>query len=133
MRFDIPTLFSLLLLQSLALALMLPVLLGWRDSRGARLTQWAAVAQALGWSVLLLPGEGHRVLASLALGLLSVSISLLWLAAQSWWPRLPGRWLQLTLPALLMLGYGSGWDNYAFRLAWSNGCLGLQMLALAGG
>ena len=31
MRFDIPTLFSLLLLQSLALALMLPALLGWRD------------------------------------------------------------------------------------------------------
>lgn len=133
MRFDIPTLFSLLLLQSLALALMLPALLGWRDSRGARLTQLAAVTQALGWALLLLPGEGQRLPATLALGLLSTSLSLLWLAAQSWLPKLPGRWLQLAMPVLLMLGYGGGWDNYAFRLAWSNGCMGLQLLMLAGG
>lgn len=133
MSFDIPTLFSLLLIQSLALALMLPVLLGWCDSGGARRAQLAMAAQALGWALLLIPPEGQRLTATLALGLLGASLTLLWLAVDNWLPgrgRL-GRWLQLALPLLLMAGYGLGWDHYAFRLAWSNGCLGLQMLALA--
>lgn len=130
MRFDVPTLFSLMLIQSLALAVLLPLLLGWCDSLAARRAQLSAVAQAAGWALLLLPPDGHRLPATLALGLLSASVSLLWLAADRWLPGRLGRWIHLGMPLLVMVGYGVGWDNYALRLTWSNGCLGLQMLAL---
>ncbi|WP_423595543.1 GGDEF domain-containing protein [Roseateles sp. MS654] len=130
MHFDVPTLFSLMLIQSLALALLLPLLLGWCDSVAARRAQLSAAAQAAGWALLLLPPEGTRPTATIALGLLSGSITLLWLAADRWLPGRLGRIFQLGMPVLVVVGYGVGWDNYALRLAWSNGCIGLQMLAL---
>ncbi|MBO9685765.1 GGDEF domain-containing protein [Roseateles chitosanitabidus] len=130
MRFDVPTLFSLMLILSLALALLLPLLLGWGDSQGARRAQLCAAAQAAGWALLLLPPEGMRLTSTVALGLLSGSVSLLWLAADQWVPGRFGRWIHLGMPVLVMVGYGVGWDNYGLRLAWSNGCIGLQMLAL---
>ncbi len=132
MRFDVPTLFSLLLVQSTALALLLPVLLGWCDSRAARLAQGSAAAQAAGWALLLLPGDGQRWLATVALALLSGSLTMLWMAVDRWLPGRLGRWLQWALPAIVAIGYGLGHDHDAFRLAWSNGWLGLQMLALCG-
>lgn len=131
MRFDVPTLFSLLLILSLALAVLLPLQLGWRDSAGARFAQLAAATQAAGWALLLLPPERNAVLATAALGLLSLSLSLLWWATREWLPHRWGRSLQAGLPLVVMLGYALGWHNQGFRLAWSNGCLGLQMLALA--
>ncbi|MCH7344712.1 GGDEF domain-containing protein [Pelomonas sp. CA6] len=130
MHYDIATLFSLLLIQALALALMLPLLLGWRDSRGARLAQLSAAAQALGWGLLMLLPEGSRWGATLALGSLSLSLSLLWTAVACWLPQRWGRLLSWAAPAALVLGYGAGFGNYAFRLAWSNGWLGLQLLTL---
>ena len=130
MRFDVPTLFSLLLILSLALAVLLPMQLGWCDSLAARRAQFSAAAQAAGWALLLLPEEGHRLTATLALGLLSVSLTWLWLAVALWLPGRVGRWLQFGMPVIVMLGYGLGWENQGFRLAWSNGCLALQMLAL---
>ncbi|OWQ86803.1 hypothetical protein CDN99_18975 [Roseateles aquatilis] len=130
MRFDVPTLFSLMLIQSLSLAVLLPLLLGWCDSLAARRAQLSAFAQAAGWALLLLPPDGTRPTSILALGLLSVSVSLLWMAADQWLPGRTGRWIQRAMPVLVMVGYGAGWDNYALRLAWSNGCIGLQMLAL---
>lgn len=130
MRFDVPTLFSLMLIQSLALALLLPLLLGWCDSIAARRAQLGAAAQAAGWALLLLlPPEGSRLAATVALGLLSASVTLLWMAADRWLPGRLGRFFQYGMPVLVMVGYGAGWDNYALRLAWSNGCIGLQMLA----
>jgi diguanylate cyclase (GGDEF)-like protein len=132
MRFDVPTLFSLLLIQSAALAVLLPLLLGWCDSQGARMAQLSAAAQAAGWALLLLPGEGHRLLATVALGCLSGSLTLLWMAVDRWLPGRTGRWLQWGMPAVVMVGYGLGAADYGFRLAWSNGCLGLQLLALCG-
>ncbi|WAC74632.1 GGDEF domain-containing protein [Roseateles sp. SL47] len=131
MRFDVPTLFSLLLILSLALAVLLPLQLGWRHSLGARHAQLSAAAQAAGWALLLLPQEIHRPTATLALGLLSASLSLLWRATYHWLPGRLGRWLHWGMPGVVMLGFGLGWENPGFRLAWSNGCLGLQMLALA--
>jgi len=130
MHFDVPTLFSLMLIQSLALALLLPLLLGWCDSVAARRAQLSAAAQAAGWALLLLPPEGLRLTSTIALGLLSVSVTLLWMAADRWLPGRLGRTVQYGMPVLVMVGYGAGWDNYALRLAWSNGCIGLQMLAL---
>ena len=52
------------------------------------------------------------------------------MAADRWLPGRLGRTVQYGMPVLVMVGYGAGWDNYALRLAWSNGCIGLQMLAL---
>lgn len=131
MRFDVPTLFSLLLILSLALAVLLPLQLGWRQSPGARFAQWAAAAQAAGWALLLLPEEGQALVATAALGLLSLSLSLLSMATRQWLPDRLGRWFQWAMPVIVMAGYGLGWSHQEVRLAWSNGCLGLQMMGLA--
>lgn len=132
MRLDIPTLFSLLLIQSLAMALMLPLLMGWKQSRGARLAQGAAELQALGWLLLMISPLGlQRWLASAAMLSLSASLALLWFSIQHWLGHRPGRWLALAIPPLLTLGYLLGFDSYAFRLGWSSAFFALQMLAIS--
>lgn len=132
MRFDLHTLLGLLLIQSLALAALPALLLGWCASPGARRAQAAIVAQAAGWALLLAPlPEQARLASTAALGLLSASLTLLWLAIAVWLPGRLGRWLQLAMPLLVVVGHGAGWENAGFRIAWSHGCLGLQMLAVA--
>ncbi|MDT9002373.1 GGDEF domain-containing protein [Paucibacter sp. APW11] len=135
MRFDIPTLLSLLLIQVLVLALVLPVLMGWKVSRAARCAQGATALQAAGWLALLLsPLAGSLLepwLAALALGLLSGGLSALWWALRTWLGERPGRWLMPALPLLLPLGYLLAADNYPIRVGLANAGLGLQLALLA--
>lgn len=134
MLFDNPTLFNLLLVQALAAALILLLLTGWRPSPATRWAQGFAVAQALGWLLIeasaSLP-ELARGLHSLAMLAFSASLSLLWWALRLWLTPRPGRWLMLAAPVLLSLGYAIHFhDSVPFRLAWSQGWLGLQCLML---
>lgn len=132
MRFDIPTLLTLLLIQVLALALMLPVLMGWKVSRAARLAQTATALQAGGWLALLLSGLGaERVLLTLAVTLLGAGLSALWLALNQWLGPRPGRLLMLALPALMLLGLLLGYEDYRLRVGLANAGLGLQLALLA--
>ncbi len=137
MQFDIATLFSLLVIQALALALVMPALMGWRDlTPGARDAQIAFGLQGAGWLLLMLaPPGGNRWLGGLAMALISASLSLLWLALQHWLGPRRGRRLMLALPALAALLYLLLFDSYARRVGSTNALFALQLgllcLALA--
>lgn len=132
MHFDIATLFSLLVIQALALALVLPALMGWRSaSVGARHAQLGMALHGVGWLALLLgPLLWQRALSTLAIGLISASLSALWLAMNDWLGARRGRRLMLALPPLVALGYLSAYDSYALRVGGSNGVFGLQLLMI---
>ncbi|MFH7041077.1 GGDEF domain-containing protein [Paucibacter sp. JuS9] len=137
MQLDVNTLFSLLLIQALMLAIMLPALMGWRAvSMAARFVQAAAVLQSLGWAGIVLAGQwpGRWVYAA-ALLFLSAGFSALWWALQAWVGQRPGRWLMQGLPVALPLLYIAGYDYPALRTLWANGVLAVQLglicLALA--
>lgn len=129
MQFDVNTLFSLLLIQALMLAVMLPALMGWRAvSLAARCVQAAAVLQSLGWAGIVLAGQwpGRWVYAA-ALLFLSAGFSALWWALQAWVGQRPGRLLMQGLPVALPLLYIAGYDYPAFRTLWANGVLAVQL------
>jgi len=132
MQFDVATLFTLLVIQALALAVLLPVLMGWRGvSAGARHAQLGMGLQGLGWLALLLAASlWERWLATLAMGLISASLSALWLAMQDWLGRRRGRRLMLALPVAMPLAYLTVYDSYAWRVGGSNLVFGLQLLAI---
>lgn len=132
MQLDIATLFSLLVIQALALALLLPLLMGWRAaSQGARLAQLSMGLQGAGWLALLSAAVvAERWLGTLAMALISASLSALWLALGCWLGAARGRRLMLALPALIALAYALLYDSYALRVGVSNAGFGLQLLWL---
>jgi diguanylate cyclase (GGDEF)-like protein len=132
MQLDIATLFSLLVIQALALALLLPLLMGWRTaSRGARLALLSMGLQGAGWLALLAaPLMAERLLGTLAMALISASLSALWLALGCWLGAARGRRLMLALPALIALAYALLYESYALRVGVSNAGFGLQLLWL---
>jgi diguanylate cyclase (GGDEF)-like protein len=130
MHFDNPTLFNLLLVQALASALVLSLLMmGWKARIPARWAQACMALQALGW--LLLAGSSgaglERPLSSLAMLAFSASLSALWWALRFWLTPRRGRTLMLALPVLLPLVYMLRFDDAAFRVAWAHGGLALQL------
>lgn len=132
MHFDIATLFSLLVIQALALALVLPVLMGWRNaSPGARHAQVGMGLQGAGWLALLLASVlWDRVLGSVAMGLISASLSALWLAMNDWLGSRRGRRLMLALPPAVALLYLLSFDSYVWRVGLSNLVFVLQLLMI---
>ncbi|CAN6484175.1 unnamed protein product [Victoria cruziana] len=62
------------------------------------------------------------------MGLISASLSALWLALRDWLGPRRGRRLVLALPPLVALGYALAFDSYALRLGGSNLVFGLQLL-----
>ncbi|MDM4767946.1 GGDEF domain-containing protein [Pelomonas sp. SE-A7] len=137
MQFDVNTLFSLLLIQALMLAIMLPALMGWRAvSQAAKVVQAAAVLQSLGWMGIVLAGQWPgRWAYGGALLCLSAGFSALWWALQTWVGQRPGRWLMMGLPVLMPAVYVIAYDYPGFRMLWANGLLAVQLglicLALA--
>lgn len=131
MQFDTATLFQLLVLQALLMALALPLLMGWRrSSRGARHTQVAAALHACAWLALLAAWRGGPAwLLGPGLALMSGSLSALWLALSAWLGRRRGRRPMLALPwlvlALALLSAAP-----AQLLVAPVALLGLQLLAL---
>lgn len=103
MHFDIPTLLTLIPLQSLALALMLPILMGWDQvSRAARRGQTSLILQAAAWVLRAINQEAHSlVLWLLILFCMSAALSALWLALRDWLGPRDGRRLVLALPIVL--------------------------------
>ncbi|UDF35749.1 UNVERIFIED_ORG: GGDEF domain-containing protein [Shinella sp. XGS7] len=130
MHLDLPTLFSLLVIQSLALALGLPLLMGWRQaSAAARQAQLAIGLQGLGWLALLLAGLAwQRALGALAMGLIGASLSSLWLAMNDWLGPRRGRRAMLAAPVLALAFYLLSYESYAWRVAGTNTLFGLQLL-----
>jgi len=130
MTFDNPTLFNLLLVQALASALALGLLMmGWRASRAARWAQACMSLQAIGW--LLLAGSGaegmERPLLSLAMLAFSASLSALWWALRLWLTPRPGRALLMLAPLLMPLVYALQFGDASFRVGWAHYWLALQL------
>lgn len=134
MNFDNTTLFNLLLVQALASALVLGVLMmGWRASPAARWAQACMGLQATGW--LLLAGAGAeglaRPLMTLAMLAFSASLSALWWALRLWLVPRPGRVLLILAPLLMPLVYALQFDDASFRVGWAYYWLALQLALLA--
>lgn len=136
MRFELPSLYGLLLVQCIALALLLPALMGWRVSRAARCAQGFVALQALGWLALwlrvqeLLPALPATLLEGLGLLSLSAALSALWWALEGWLGKRPGRWLMLAVPPLLPLALLLPALAGRLPLGAAHLGLGLQMLTL---
>jgi len=128
-----PTLFNLLMVQALASALLLLLLMGARASHAARWAQACMGLQALGWLALAGSGlvEQQRPLLSLAMLAFSGSLSALWWALRLWLRPRPGRALMILAPLLMPLVFALQFEDAAFRVGWANYWLALQLLMLA--
>lgn len=136
MALDIQTLLVLMMTNVFVIALALPAIMGWRVSPGARWVQGTAIAQGLGWlAFLVAPRINDRWVTTLSMALLSASFVSMWHALRHWLGPRPGRRVLCSLAVLTPVGYGLGFESYAFRVGWSNFGLALLMcvvcLALA--
>lgn len=135
MAFDPPTLFNLLVLQGVAAALVLGLIMG-RD--GSVAVRWALSgmgAQAVGWLALAASsGTRNPLLLPLALCSFSVALSALWWAVRLWLPATTraGRWLMMSAPLVMPLVDVLLIDAGALRVAWAQVGLSGQLLMLAG-
>lgn len=131
MNLDVQTLLVVMFANVFALSVAMPTVMGWRVSGAARFAQSAVVAQALAWASFLLAARVHdQILSTLSMALLSGTFVLLWHAMAHWMGPRPGRLPLLALAILTPLGYGLRFDDYAFRVAWANLGLALQLLLL---
>lgn len=129
MGLDVQTLLALMMATVFATAVAIPVVVGWNVSAPARNVVASAVAQALAWASFLLARPLHdRLFSSLWIGLLGVSFVFVWHAVRGWLGPRPGRAVLLAVALLGPLGYAVGFDNYAFRVAWSNFGLAILMI-----
>ncbi len=112
-------------------AVALPILVGWRSSAGARWMISAAVTQALAWAALLLARAVHdRLLSTLWIALLGASFVSIWHAIDCRLDRRPGREFVRAVAFLTTMGYGLGFDSYAWRVGWSNAGLAAMLGAI---
>jgi diguanylate cyclase (GGDEF)-like protein len=131
MNLDVQTILVVLLANVLATALALPLLMGWRVSRAARMFQAAAIVQCAGWALFLIAPRVHdRGVTAAALGLLALSFALLWSALEAWLGPRPGKRLMWALVGLTPLVYAWAYPSYPLRVGWSNGLLALQLVLL---
>lgn len=136
MPVDIRSLFVVLMINLITMAVALPAVMG-RVGVPARRAQGATVLQAAGWVLILASGlvdrDGwlDRLLSSLSMACLGASLALLGSAFDLWCGR-SGRDRRIVALAVVMpIGYVLGFSNYAFRVGWANGLIALQMLIVA--
>lgn len=126
---DVNTLLAAMLANVFAVALALPAVMGWRVSQPARHVQATALLQALAWGSFMLARPVHdRLFSTLWIALLGSSFVTTWRALHGWLGPRPGRRVLMAAAVLTPVGYGLGFDDYAFRVGWSNAGLALQML-----
>jgi diguanylate cyclase (GGDEF)-like protein len=129
--FDVRTLQLLLMLHLVCIAGLLPVLMGRHVSQAARWGQAAMAAQALGWLAMIASARWFEAfLSPLAISAMAASLYFLQRALAGWLGPRPAVPLMLVALVLGPLGYAIGFQSYAFRVAWANGWLALQMLIL---
>jgi hypothetical protein len=91
MNLDVNTLLTLMLVNVFAMAVAVPVVMGWRVSSSARFVVGSAVSQALAWGSFLLALPVHdRAPSTLWVGLPGTSFVLMWLALRGWLGPRPG-------------------------------------------
>ncbi len=131
MKLDIQTILVVLLANVWATAIALPLLMGWRVSRAARLFQAGMLAQGASWAMFLIAPRIHdRALTSLSLGLLALSFALLWSALEDWLGPRRGQRLVWALVAAIPSVYAWTYPSYPLRVGISNALFALQMLMI---
>ncbi len=131
MAFDILTLHLVLTIHLFLAAALLPVLMGRRPGQAARWAQASMAAQALGWALMIVSSRGfERVLSSLAIAGMACSLFFMQRALAQWLGRRPLQGLMKLACVAGPLVYALGFEHYAFRVAWANGWIALQMLLL---
>ncbi|WP_157271690.1 GGDEF domain-containing protein [Azohydromonas aeria] len=91
----------------------------------------AMVTQALAWAALLAARAVHdRLLSTLWIALLGLSLASIWHAVNAWIGRRPGRAVMHAALLLTPVGYGLGFDSYPWRVGWSNAGLAVMLGAI---
>lgn len=131
MSLDVNTLLAAMLANVFAMAVAVPVVMGWRVSEPARNVLGSVLLQALAWASFLLARPVHdRIFSTLWIALLGASFVAMWRALHGWLGARPGGRVLLASAWLTPIGYGLGFDSYPFRVAWSNAGLALSMLVV---
>lgn len=136
MYLDPTTLVTINAANQLLLALVLPVIMGQQLSPAARDARRSLIVQAVGWVALIASGYWpeqwpDRVLSTVSMTCIGLSQWLMFKALQSWLGRRPLARLLTVATVLLPIGYGLGFEHYAFRVGWANGWLALQLAIVA--
>lgn len=121
----------------LALAILLPVIMGDRLSAAARAARLSLIVHAGAWiAVILSEASPARwldlLLSGLSMAGYSLSNWLLFGALNGWLGPRRGRRLLAGLAIAMPLGYLAFFDHYAWRVGWSNLLIALQVALLAG-
>ncbi|MHA4868527.1 GGDEF domain-containing protein [Duganella sp. PWIR1] len=101
--------------------------------QAARRAQIGVVAQAAGWvlllaSSLMAPGSwSDRLLSTLSMAGIAGGMAYSAVAFDLWCGRLATSRAPAVIAVVMTLGYGIGFDHYAFRVGWANGLLTLQL------
>jgi diguanylate cyclase (GGDEF)-like protein len=135
MLVDLRTLLIALTINLITMAVALPLVMG-RVSAPARRAQEGAGLQAAGWvfilasGLMLRGGLADRLLSTLAMASMALSLAFLATAFELWSGRRGRVRLQWLIALLMPLGYTIGFAHYPFRVGWANGLLAGQMLLI---
>ncbi|WP_342133251.1 GGDEF domain-containing protein [Hydrogenophaga sp. OTU3427] len=130
------TVLVLTALNLLTVSITLPLLMGRRISRAARLSQLSLLSQAGGWLTIIASSfwVGHWMdwaLSTATMVLASLAPYLLFLALAEWLGPRPGKRLLQALVVLMPLGYALLFPHYSQRVGWANFLLAAQLLVVA--
>jgi len=136
MSLDPQTLFVVSITNLLALAILLPIIMGGMLSPAAKAARLSLIVHAGAWIAVILSEQMASQSANLALSTLSMvcysaSHWLLYRALSEWLgPRKLRRTL-LILAVTMPIGYAVLFDSYAWRVGWANLLIALQLVILA--
>jgi len=132
LKIDVPSLFIVMTLNLAIMAMTLPYFMG-RVNRAARCAQAGIVLQTAGWICLLSSssfesgGWADHLLSTLAMACVSSGMVFNAIAFQLWCGQAPSVRVPAAIAAFMTAGYGIGYADYPFRVAWANGLLALQI------
>ena len=136
MSLDPDTLLVICVANLLALAVLLPIIMGQTLSPAARAARLSLIVHAAAWIAVILSEHApfpwlDRLLSGISMGCYSLSNWLIFRALGAWLgPRRMAR--TLAVAAIVMpIGYLVGFDNYSWRVGWANFWLTVQLLILA--
>nr|WP_246294725.1 GGDEF domain-containing protein [Schlegelella koreensis] len=131
---DVGSLLTLMLVSVLATAAAVAAVMGFAAGTAARWVVAAGLVHAAAWGSFLLAAPIHdRGFSTLWIGLLGVSFACMWRAVCCWTGRQPCKRVLAATLVLTPLGYGLGFENYPFRVGWSNAglCIAMALVCVA--
>ncbi len=129
---DIKTILTLTALTLFAVAGAMSLVMGQQLSPAARAARGSLIAQAGGWSAIVMAEfVWDMPLSVLAMACGSLANLLMFAALGHWLGERPGRLLLRILCVAMPLGYALGYGSYPFRVGWSNALLATQFVVMA--